>query len=105
MIKIKKNELMNTCNCYAIGYCDAQHILAPLRFNFYTTRQEGWACDVAILDDNITAITTGYAPFGQHLPYNFIKKWDDKAKKVNSWSQRKRLCTLFLKKIKAGAYD
>lgn len=52
-------------------------IMSP---DYYCTRVEGWACDAYIVGDY--AILEGYDCTGKLVPYDIIKKYDDKAKEV-----------------------
>lgn len=89
----------------AIGYCEAQYLLkgeSPIAYcssNYY-----GWLCDNYDMQKygyNIT-ISTGYDPIAdQNISkeviknkYNIIKKYEEKAKKINctcgSWKEAEK---------------
>lgn len=85
MIKFKttKREILGDgLPVVAVGYCDLQHLLHDVAPIAYTARREGWACDVYKLENFY--LTTGYAPFGKSLDYDFLKKFDDKARAILS---------------------
>lgn len=72
----------NYFNVIRIGYCDLQHLLTYKRPIAYTTRTEGWGCDIYEYNCN-TVIATGYAPFGNIKPsYELTRKYDDKAREL-----------------------
>lgn len=64
-----------------VGYCNIQFLLNFEEPTYYCTRSEGWACDVYVFGD--TAISTGYAPFGNiDVPYSVEKEFDNKAAEI-----------------------
>ena len=64
------------------GYCDLQYTLYFTKKFGHTERAEGWGCDVYELAPDI-ALTTGYAPFGNHhLPLTFTERYEEKAKQI-----------------------
>ena len=64
-----------------IGYCELQNLLNYKNPIAYTTRTEGWGCDIYEVDQT-TVIVTGYGPFGNIEPnYDLIKQYDKEAEK------------------------
>ena len=62
-----------------VGYCSLQALLSFENPIAYTTRREGWGCDIYQVSQN-TAISTGYAPFGNICPkYETINKYEYRA--------------------------
>lgn len=81
-VKVTKKQINeNYKNVICVGYCDLQNLLYFTNANYYTTRAEGWGCDIYHINYN-TCITTGYAPFGNIRNYEIAKKYDLKAEKV-----------------------
>lgn len=71
-------------NVIAIGYCHAQFLLRYMSPEAYTTRAEGWASDVYVVNYD-TAISTGYKPFGNIEPsFDLLDYYNDKARKIDS---------------------
>lgn len=65
----------------AVPYCGLQHLLNLKSPEAYTARREGWAADIYNIGG--TAITTGYAPFGNIRPdYATVKAFDAKAEEI-----------------------
>ena len=75
-IKTTQKEIKSTyTNVVAIGYCNLQNLLNYFTPQYYTVRKEGWASDV--YDFGTTAISTGYAPFGNiRIDYDTLQKYD-----------------------------
>jgi hypothetical protein len=78
---------------YSVGYCNLQSLFNDIDPIAYTTRIEGWGCD--IYSFGTIAITTGYAPFGQSIDYKLIREYEKKAQKIQhdykrSWDSKKR---------------
>lgn len=74
-------------NVIAVGYCNLQSLLDFFydKERYYTVRKEGWASD--IYDFGTTAISTGYAPFGNIRPnYELTQKYEQKAQQLRSVS-------------------
>lgn len=69
-----KNELLK------IGYCELQNLLRYKCPFAYSSSSYGWACDYYKIGNHV--ISTGYSPIGAQLPYELIKKYEDKAKKI-----------------------
>jgi len=78
-----------------LGYCDAQYLLQNYYSEAYTTRLEGWGCDVYDLGGAV-ALTTGYAPFGNStVDYKTIEELENKAQKIwsyeNKWHYNRKI--------------
>lgn len=68
-------------NIISIPYCALYNLLNYQIPIAYTTRREGWASDIYIIDG--VAISTGYAPFGNIKPsYSEVKTVEDAAEKI-----------------------
>lgn len=80
--KTKKKDIMaNYCYVIKTGYCTLQNLLQYKSPIAYTTRKEGWGCDIYEIGPD-RAITTGYAPFGNIQPnYELVQQYDQKAEK------------------------
>ena len=63
-----------------IGYCNAQYLLKGKNPFAYSVRAEGWACDYYEINDVI--VSTGYAPMGDKIDYEILKKYEIKAEKI-----------------------
>lgn len=89
-------------NVIAIGYCNAQFLLHYMSPEAYTTRAEGWASDVYVVNYD-TAISTGYKPFGNIKPsFDLLNHYEDKAQKIDSFlpfEDRVKLTTQLLEKF------
>ena len=71
-------------NVIAIGYCNAQFLLHYMSPEAYTTRAEGWASDVYVVNYD-TAISTGYKPFGNIKPsFDLLDYYNETARKIDS---------------------
>jgi len=90
-------KAMRGQNCYRVGYCQLQNLLASEEPFAYSARAEGWACDYYEIDNGIT-ISTGYAPIGKDTDHDIVKQYDDKAAKI--WCNRKLSYDQQVKKIK-----
>lgn len=64
-----------------VGYCSLQTLLSFENPIAYTTRREGWGCDIYQLSQN-TALSTGYAPFGKPVPYEITQKYEKLAEGI-----------------------
>jgi len=72
----------NYTNIIKVGYCGLQTMLNYKSPIAYTTRPEGWGCDIYEISPN-TVISTGYAPFGNIKPgYEVCRKYDQKAREI-----------------------
>ena len=81
----RKQINQNYNSVISIGYCDAQYLLQGKNPIAYNAGYYGWNCD--IYDINGVAIVTGYRPWGNiHPDYNTIKKYEDEARKICSYS-------------------
>lgn len=120
MIKFKttKSEVLGDgAQVYAVSYCWLQSLLSDTQPLAYTARREGWACDVYKLGNFY--LTTGYAPFGEKLPYDFIRDFEKKADALYSKQYagdfntrynkrikaRERLLNQFIKAVEAGEWE
>lgn len=64
-----------------ISYDNLQHLLSWTSPGAYTDRREGWGSDIYFFDD--TAISMGYAPFGNVRPdYTIVHRYDEKARGI-----------------------
>lgn len=104
-IKSTKKEVKEASyRVLAIGYCDAQYLLKCENPVCYCSGYYGWSCDnydMQHLGYNLT-ISTGYAPIEDmnlskktiKRKCDIIKKYEDKARKINSscenWATTKR---------------
>lgn len=69
-------------NKIKIGYCNLQFLLSRIDPVYYTTRAEGWATDIYIINSD-TVIITGYAPFGNiTVPYEKQREYNKRAEKI-----------------------
>ena len=79
-------ELYGTRNTICLPYCAVQFLLNYENPRYYTTRPEGWGCDIYIVNDsngNEYVLTTGYAPFGDlKVSYDLYSEWDNKAREI-----------------------
>lgn len=78
--KATKKQIMQGYYCYCTGYCNLQYL-----FNFespraYTCGVYGWNADIYEVDN--VAIVTGYRPFGKHIPYELVEKYESYARAV-----------------------
>lgn len=87
----------------SVGYCCLQTLLQCEPERAYTTRREGWAAD--IYDFGMTAIVTGYAPFGNIKPsYEVCRKYELAAEKIayNSslkWEEQKQQLSALIREF------
>lgn len=65
----------------SIGYCQAQNLLQYEEAKAYTAGVYGWKSDVYDIDG--VAISTGYAPIGQRVNYDIVKKYEAEAEAVD----------------------
>lgn len=70
----------------SISYCHAQYLFNNVEPIGYTTRVEGWGCDIYSVyherGNKMVAVTTGYAPFGKHIGYELVDKYEEKARHI-----------------------
>lgn len=65
----------------ATGYCSLHNLLKYRSRSAYTTGICGWNSDIYTI--GTVAISTGYRPTGQHIPYDLIRKYETKAIAIN----------------------
>ena len=92
-IKVTKKQMKAESNkIIKVGYCDLQHLLQGRNPFAYSAGSNGWACDYYDVGNLI--ISTGYAPIGESVNYEIIKKYDKKAQEasniVNGWDKLKK---------------
>ena len=77
--KTTQKAVKNTyVNVISVNYCRLQHLLECSKPIAYTSSSNGWCAD--IYDFGLTALTTGYSPFGNIKPsYALCKRYDNKA--------------------------
>ena len=64
-------------NIYSCGYCNLQRIFNGVEPDFYNAGVYGWNCDIYIIGN--IAITTGYRnTYGKKIPYEMIRKYNDR---------------------------
>lgn len=88
----------------SVGYCDIQYLMRTKEPFSYCAGVYGWCCDnyeITTSKYRLT-ISTGYSPIGsQNISknvlknkYDIIKKYEDKARKINcngkTWDEIKR---------------
>ena len=84
-VRVTKKSIRESYNnnIICVPYCALQHLLTFSEELYYTTRVEGWGCDIYIVRSSTGmryALTTGYAPFGNIKPSSALcKRFDDKA--------------------------
>ena len=103
-IKTTQKEIKSTyINVVAIGYCNLQNLLNYFTPQYYTVRKEGWASDV--YDFGTTAISTGYAPFGNiHIDYEVLRHYDEIGEKLRydsvlTWQAKKQKAKELIEKM------
>lgn len=69
-------------NVLSIGYADLGYLLQHRDPEAYTAGVYGWNADIYGIGN--TAIVTGYRPFGKHIDYTIVRKYNEKAKKIHS---------------------
>lgn len=80
--KATKKEMKEGYNTIiSIGYCNAQSLLRDKSPIAYSSGIYGWACDYYDVDGVL--ISTGYSPIGTRADYNIIRKYNNKAEKIN----------------------
>lgn len=110
--KTTKKEIMSGyAVVIGVSYCGLQTLLRCESPRAYTTRREGWGADV--YDFGMTAIVTGYAPFGTVRPdYETVRKYEKAAEKIAynynlKWEEQKaQLSSLirdFIEEVTANA--
>lgn len=103
-VKVTQKEIKSTYNnVVAIGYCNLQYLLNYFTPQCYTVRKEGWASD--IYDFGTTAISTGYAPFGNiRIDYEILRHYDKIGEKLRydsvlTWQAKKKKAKQLIEKI------
>lgn len=79
---------------FAVGDADLQYLLTFENPMAYNSGVYGWNCD--IYDFGNIAITTGYRPFGESLPYELVEEFNLRAKDILTdskleYTERKKL--------------
>ena len=93
----KKDVKEASYRVLAVGYCEAQYLLKSEEPVCYCSGVYGWYCDNYDMKDfgyNLT-ISTGYSPItDQNISkevlknkYNIIKKYEEKARKIQNESR------------------
>ena len=76
--QVTKREIMKDGKrVIAISYCAAQRLLSTINARYYTAGVYGWNADV--YEFGGAYIVTGYRPFGQHVDYDLLKKYEAEA--------------------------
>lgn len=103
----KKDVKEASYRILSVGYCEAQYLLRGENPVCYCCGSYGWYCDNYDMQKygyNLT-ISTGYSPINdQNISketlknkYNIIKKYEEKARKINSacgsWEQIQKKLT------------
>lgn len=65
---------------FAASYCSMQNLLKYRSRSAYTAGVYGWNSDIYTI--GTVAISTGYRPTGQHIPYDLIRKYETKARAI-----------------------
>lgn len=94
--------------CISVGYCDLQYLLQFKSPVAYTCGVYGWNAD--IYDFGNIAIVTGYRPFGIHIDYDIVRKYNDLAKDFISdynidYEERKRRADALLEDFISDALE
>ena len=90
--KVTKKEIRTTnARIICVPYCALQSLLATETPFAYSTRREGWACDYYQIPREI-CISTGYAPIGKHMDYDFLDSYEKAARKIceETWEYQER---------------
>lgn len=102
--KTTKRDVMNGyAAVISVSYCGLQTLLRCETERAYTTRREGWAADV--YDFGMTAIVTGYAPFGNIKPdYDTVHRYEKAAEKIAynydlTWEEQKTQLSALIKEF------
>jgi len=82
-LKVTKKQIKNNyTKIYAIGYCNAQNLLEGVTPFAYSSGSSGWSCDYYEIDG--ICISTGYAPIGESVDFDLLRKYDKKAGEIRS---------------------
>ncbi|MBO5874881.1 MAG: hypothetical protein J6Q35_07670 [Rikenellaceae bacterium] len=65
---------------FAVGAADLQYLLTFENPMAYNSGVYGWNCDIYDFGD--IALTTGYRPFGESLPYELVREFNTQAKDI-----------------------
>lgn len=87
-------------NVICVSYCALQRLLSCESETAYTTRAEGWGADIYAFGN--TAITTGYAPFGNIRPAHEVnQRYEERAAKategIYNWQEKKAILQELIK--------
>ena len=83
----------------ALGYCEAQRLLACVSPIAYASGVYGWNFDLYEVDG--VKICTGYRGMpGVSVPYALVKEFEDRAENV-TWDERRALLSEFVKSATA----
>lgn len=69
-------------NIICVGYCELQHLLNCKDPEYYTSGTYGWNANIYKINNN-TVIVTGYRPFGKISNWKLVKKYEEKACKID----------------------
>ena len=78
--KTTKKEINACYYAVSIGYCDLQDLLSHENAAAYTCGVYGWNADIYTFGN--VAIVTGYRPFGIHIDYDIVNKYNKKARAI-----------------------
>lgn len=76
----RKDVLNGYYKVFRTGYCTLQHLLSREHEIAYTCGTYGWNAD--IYGFGSIAICTGYRPFGEPIPHDMAKAYDDEARAI-----------------------
>ena len=85
----------------SIGYCDAQSLLAFESPVAYSSGAYGWCCDYYYIGDVV--VSTGYSPISSknmRKDYDLVKQYEEKARKLNTREEHKKLLLEFIEAMK-----
>lgn len=93
----KREVRENAYRILSVGYCEIQFLMRSKEPFSYCAGVYGWCCDNYEITTNKyrLVISTGYSPINDKNicketlknKYNIIKKYEDKARKINSTSK------------------
>ena len=95
-IETTKKSVLSSYTCISIGYCELETLLkyeSPVAFT--CSKTYGWRADVYVFGN--VAIVTGYAPFGKHIIYDVVQKYEDKSYTINNKEDMRKLIDRFIK--------
>ena len=78
----QKEVKNNYYHVLSVGYADLGYLLQHRDPEAYTAGVYGWNADIYGIGN--TAIVTGYRPFGKHIDYDIVRKYNEKAKKIHN---------------------